>query len=294
LRVCPEDTWAECPTSPNWLAVPVSGDGFGLRAASRHFSPENLFGGYRPSVQVREMLRVRGTFGTFGWPEVMSLLLGMALDRDSAGGLCSYCMDYYTPADPRRYLGVIVDRLHLAASGVEAEGHGATGGDVVLRLDLRAKTEDAHPTLDEEDFDYSGLSPTPFAFDGAAVSVSGAPVTDVEAFAVETDNHLADGPNRPGLIAFLASGRRSVSLELRSLDNTDAFNEAIRDDAALSFAATFAHADGHTLTLSLPVLHPVSNSETALPGRLAKSSVRMEAAADGEGNDITYAVNLAT
>jgi hypothetical protein len=283
LRLCREQEWGVCPPSPDWQAVPLVGDGFALRAANERFRPATLFGGWRRSVHLSHLIEVAGELVTLLWPQTAALLLGMALDREE-GQPASYCADHYTPADPRRCLGVVAERLRLRAP--------AGRDDVELRLSLRARCEEANPALTEGGFDYSTLSPAPFAFGRAAVALDEAPVTDVEGFVIEARNQLTAGPNSGGSPAFLSAGQRAVSLELTALDDGDALSQAIREGGTLGFQADLTHPEGHTLTLALPVLHP-ETAETALrPGALVRSTVRMEAGTDEAGDDVTYAVNL--
>ncbi len=281
LRVCREEVWGQCPDNPAWRAVPIFGDGFKLKAANPRFRPDTLYGGYRSAVQLSHVRRVAGLLVTLPWPEAAALLLEMALERDG-GALRSYCMDYCTPTDPRRCLGVMVDGLDVIAAG----------GDVRFRFALRAKAEEANPTLTEEDFDYAELSPVPFVFGRATISLAGTPLCDVEALTLAVRNDLLDGPNRAGAIAFLAAGRRTVGLELTKLDNTDALNAAIRDAQALSFQMTLTHPDGHSLDVTVPALHIEASEETATPGELAHAVPRGEAGTDAQGDDITYTLNL--
>lgn len=284
LRLCVEETWGVCPEEPDWQAVPILGDGFGLKAANPRFRPGTLYGGWKRSVQLSHFQVVRGGFVTLPWPQVAALLLDVALDRQD-GELPGYCMDYYTPADPRRYLGVKADGLDVVAS--------ALGRDAEFRFTLQAAAEEPAPTLAEDDFDYSGLSPVPFLFDGAVVKVDEVEVTGVEQFTLRVRNNLAPGRNRGGAVGFLAAGQRAVSLALRKLDDGDAFNAAVRSGGAFSFEATFAHPEGHTLDLELPVLHAEESVEEAAPARLARAVLRMEAGTDEEGDDILHTVNLA-
>jgi hypothetical protein len=283
LRICREEVWGECPERPAWLTVPVFGDGFKLKATSPHFSPGSAFGGYRRTVQLGYVRQVAGEFVSLAWPQTAAVLLEMTLERDAID-LHSYCMDYYSPADPRRCLGVMVDQLQMSARPPR--------WDVVFRLGLKARTEGASPALLESDFDYAGLSPVPLRFERASVSLNGTPMTDVEAFSVQVQNNLEEGPNRGGAVGFLIAGCRAVSLDLTMLDDSDAINDAIRNDGAMSFQATLTHPEGHTLALSLPALHPQTNPEEAEPGQLARGLVHMEAGTDSQGNDITYALHL--
>lgn len=283
LRICREDEWGACPGAPQWQAVPLYGEGFTLKAANARFRPDTLFGGWRRSVHLGYAVEVAGELTSLAWPQVVEALLGLALDREQEE-LHSYCADYYTPADPRRCVGVMADGLRVRAP--------LGGGDVALLLSLKAKSEELRPALTEQDFDYGAVSPVPFRFDRAAIALDGAPVTDVEAFGVEVGNHLSVGPNHGGSPAYMTAAGRAVSLEITALDDGGAVNEAIRSSGTMSFQAELAHPEGHSLTLALPVLHPEKADEAAWPSRLVRSSVRLEAGTDAEGQDITYTVNL--
>jgi hypothetical protein len=285
LRLCAEDVWGQCPDEPVWRAVPVLGDGYTLKATHEHFRPDSEYGGSRRSVHLRSLHQVVGRLVTRAWPELADALLAMALER-TAGELGSYCADYYTPADPRRCVGAMVDRFRLDAS--------APDGELRLRYDLRARSEEANPELAEEDFDYSGISPVPFAFDRATVLLDGAAVTGAERFRLRVDNRLSAGPNRASFIAFLTARRRAVSVELTKPDDGDALNEAIRSGGTLSLVVSLTHPQGHSLTLQLPSIHVEAADQRADAGELATSVLRMEAGTDGEGDDVVYQVDLKT
>jgi len=283
LRICREATWGECPEQPAWHTVPVFGDGFKLKAGDAHFSPDTEFGCCRRTVQLSHVRQVAGGLVVLAWPQAAGLLLEMALERD-ATDLRSYCMDYFTPADPRRYTGVMVDRLEISAHPPR--------WDAVFRFELKARTEEARPALVEGDFDYGDLSPVPFRFERAAVTVSGTLLSSVEGLSVQVRNNLTAGPVRGGAVGFLIAGLRAVSVELTLLDDAGTIGDAIRGDVAMSAEATMTHPEGHTLALSVPALHPQTNPQEAEPGELARSLVHMEAGTDGAGRDITYELHL--
>ena len=280
LRVCRETTWGECPAGPEWRCVPISGNGFTVASRRSLFRPENSFGGDSQVVVLPEHLTTRGILRTKLYPELAEFLLAMGLDR--TGGLGSYCLDHFTPADPRRITGAATDRLRLTA--------GEDGVDLKLRL--IAAAEEPNGALSEDDFDYSGVGTVPFAFRGAAVTLNGSAVTDVERFSLVVENDLEEGPWRDDRPAFLAAGQRAVSLNLHKLADGDALSEAVRSGGALAFSATLAHPEGHTLTVSLPELYAESCPESAVPGDLAKVELEAVAATDETGDDITYEVNL--
>jgi len=283
VRLCREQVWGRCPDSPDWLAVPLLADGFAARASAANFSPRTRFGGWRRSLILRDGLVVAGSFDALLWPQATGALLAMALER-TEGELNSYCMDYYTPADPRRLSGLVADSLELRARP------GRTG--VRLRLELLGRSEGTNPSLTEADFDYSGLSAVPFSFDRAQINLDGAPVTGVEHVVLGVTNAVAAGPLRGGNVAFLAAGRRAVSLRLVKLDDSNAFSEALRTDGVLTFEMTLAHPEGHVLTMRLPALHPEAAEEHAPPALLARTELRMSASTDEAGDDFTYELQL--
>jgi len=283
LRICREDAWAECPDEPQWQAVPFVEDGYSLKATQGYYRPDTQFGGDRTGVHLASLQTVTGALVTRLWPQLAGLLLAMALDR-SAGGLPSYCADLYTPSDARRCLGAMVDRFELEAQAV--------GRDVLVRLTMQARREAALTGLTEDDFDYSGLSTAPFAFDRAEIELDGATVTGAQAFSLRADNRLSAGPNRAGLIDYLVARQRLVTLELTKLDDDDALNAAIREGGTLSFALSFAHPEGHSLEMALPVLHVEANAERARPGELATCVARMAAGTDESGDDLTTTLEL--
>ncbi len=281
LRLCRESVWGECPASPEWRCVPIRGNGFTLKAHRACFRPENAFGGDAHVVVLPGALDTRGILRTRLYPELAEFLLDMGLDR-SGGGLGSYCLDHFTPADPRRMAGAMVDRLAIEAG---EEG-------VHLELHLIAAGEATNGALAENDFDYSGISTVPFAFGGAAVTLGGSNVTDAQRFSVAVENELQEGLWREGQPCLLAAGQRGIRLRLEKLADGDLLNDAIRSGASFGFSATLTHPAGHSLSLSLPVLYAESCAEPAVPGRLVGAELEATAGTDGAGEDITYQVDL--
>jgi len=283
LRFCPEDEWGQCPDEPDWQTVPIVGDGLRLGATRRCFRPDTQYGGGRRSVHLLSVLEAAGSLVTRPWPQLAALLLDMALCRTS-GELASYCMDLYTPSASRRALGAVAERLELTASG--------RTGDMLLSLSLRGRSVEANDTLAEADFDYSAIDPVPFRFARAVVQLQGQVVTGVEQLSIRVENGLAAGPSCTGLIAYLAAGQRSISVELRKLADDAALHEALREGGTLSLSMTASHPLGHVLSLALPALHPTSVDEEAEPDELARAGVNLEAGIDEAGDDITYELTL--
>jgi len=135
LRICREDEWGVCPAEPDWHCVPVWGDGFKLEAEQTYFFPETSFGGFRRTVLIPQRQDATGRLETCLWPELAEFLLDMALERTS-GQLASYCFDYFTPADPRRVRGVMVERVALHTEG----------GQLRLRFELMGAAGRRGPT----------------------------------------------------------------------------------------------------------------------------------------------------
>ncbi len=282
VRVCREDDWGQFPAAPSWQVVPILGEGLTLKARAEHFRPDTLYGGWRRSATLVRVRRVEGRLVTRLLPGTAATLLQMGLDRQNAQPY-SYCTDIFTPPDPRRCLGVMADRMTLTA--------GPAGGALVS-VDLRGATEQANAPLTENDFDYTGLGLVPFRLDEATVKVDGVAVTDAEAFTLTVRNHLAEGPSIGGAVGYLKAGHRTVDLELRKLDDDGGLNAAIRSGATLSWQAVLAHPAGHTLTIDLPVLHPARHPEPAAPDRVARGTLHAAAGTDGQGDDVTYTLDL--
>jgi len=234
-------------------------------------------------VLLPELQDVAGRIEVLAWPEATGYLLDGALERDANHDVQSYCVDYFTPPDPRRCLGVVVERLLIRADRES----------VALLLETRAWKEQENDALAEDDFDYSALTPTPFRLRDAAITLDGSGLTDVGEFAIVVDNAVDAGPSAGGYVAFLIAGSRSVSLEVAKLDNADDFNAAIRSGATLSFAAAFTHPEGHGMTLELPRLHVERSDEDGQPSRVARSRTALQATTDESGVDLSYQVNLA-
>ena len=282
VRACQEAVWGQCPGSPEWHCVPVLGDGYTVKAAQRRFRPGTLVGGWKRSVHLSYLQVVEGRWTVLLYPEVAQFLLDMALER-TGDELHSYCIDHCTPPDPRRHLGCVVESARLDFSG---------RGDAVLwHMRLRGKLEQENDALTEEDFDYSGLAPVPFRFQGATLEVDGSPAADVESCTITVRNNLRAGPSRAGYLAYLLADQRAVSLELTKLNDSDVFNAAIRGGGTLSFSAVLSQPSGWELSIELPRLYVDESDERALPGALVTSRTRLEAGVDESGVDIRCVVS---
>lgn len=291
VRICRESTFGSVPGAPTWHSIPILEDGWKLKATSPYYRPNTNYGGdYRRHIHIHHRQEVAGDFTTLAWPEEVEFLLGMALDRQANHDIYSYAADYYTPADPRRYVGIVSERLAIAVTG--------TGdGDVRLTHTLRAKSEAENNTLSEGDFDYSGLTTTPFMFRDASIRINAALRVDVEAFTLTVENNVAQGPARRdgaylATVQYLIAQQRAISLELTKVNRDDAFNEAIRDGGPFAFEAAFIHPDGHLWQIQLPAIYCEQSDEDGTPDQLAKENPRFEAGVDAGGNDIIWAVDL--
>jgi hypothetical protein len=284
LRICREAVWGECPASPEWTCLPLAGEGLHMGAVDVLFTPGTFFGGHAAPFQLSEGQRVTGRLEARLWPEAAGLLLGAALER-SDGEMPSHCLDWYAPSGSRRFLGVMVDRLELAARG--------ESGECMLALELIGRSEEGNPALGSVDFDYAGLSPVPLLFRDAAIGIEGTALTGVEQFRLEVSNALETGPLRQGRVAFIAPGKRVVRIEIIEPASGDYLEEAVRNGQELSFSATLGHPAGHTMSLALPRLRVESAAPLVRPGELAREAVRFAAAADEAGDEITWNVYLA-
>ncbi len=286
MRWARETDWGRPPDSPSWVCIPIQAGRMNLRSTASLFAPETGFGGWRRSPLLPESLEVAGRVEVLAWPEVTEYLLDAVLERDldpasaSYQDLHSYCIDYFTPPDPRRYLGAKAERLEIFT---DSQG-------LALALWLRAWKEEPNDSLSEDQFDYAGLTPGPFRLSHAAITLNGENILDLEHFAIRVDNDLAAGPNEAGRVACLVAGSRAVRLELLKLDISDVLNDAVRAGSPLSFAAEFAHPGGDGLTLELPALYAVENAEKAPPHRVARSRAVLEATTDESGRDLIYTV----
>lgn len=280
MRWAREASWGDLPPVPDWRCIPIQSGVMGLKAEASLFWPPTSFAGWKRSVLLPELQRAAGPVEVLAWPQVVGYVLDAALERNAQGDLHSYCVDYFTPPDPRRYRGAVVESLQIRADRTA----------VALLLRTRAWKEEENDALAEDDFDYLDLTSVPFRMRDARVALDGIGVTDVEEFAVTVDNEVRPGPCEAGHVAFLIGGRRCVRLEARKLNNTDDFNAAIRTGAPLSFEAEFTHPDDHRLTLELPALFAERSAEDGAPSRVASSQTLLRAATDESGHDLTYGV----
>jgi len=293
IRISQEATFGTVNPAPSWVYVPILEDGMKLKATSPRYRPDTNFGGdYRRHVHVCHSLQSSGDIICNPWPEVTGYLLDMALARTAAHDLNSYTVDHFTPTDPRRYTGTVIDRLTIAVTG--------TGdADVRLTLGCVAKLEAENDDLEEASFTYAGVTPVPFMFRDAAILIGAIHRIDLEAFTITVENNLAQGPNvqtagtEQGTVGYLIAQQRAISLELTELNVGDTINEAIRDCNPLAFEARFSHPDGHMWQIQLPYIYPEESDEDGTPSQVTKESPRFEVGCDDGGCDIIYGVDLA-
>ena len=291
------------PSPLNWNWVPLLGDGFKLKATSPRYVPETNYGGdFRRHVAIHYQQIVEGDLTTLLWPELTQFLFDMALLRvndvtsQNHEDIYGHVVDHYTPDDPRRYYGVVVNSMRLSATG--------TGdNDVQITHSCIAQREVENDVLVEGDVDYSGVSAVPFMFAHADLQIHSVHVTDVENWNLTIENNVGDAPKIQnaaaalGVRAHAIANQRTITLELTKLNNSDRFNEAIRDGGLLTFQATFTHPAGHILQIILPSLYTEESDEDGTPSAQAKESPTLEARAANTGPyagcDIVYAVDLA-
>jgi hypothetical protein len=288
MRWAREETWTRLPGSPEWVSVPIQWGAMDLHTSAALLRPRSAYGGWRRGVLGQDARSVAGSADVLAFPELTEFLLNAALDREldrakaDYQDLRSFCIDLFTPPDPRRYVGAKVEKLLLRASPRE----------VLLRLSVRCAWEEPNDALTEDDFSYEGIHAVPFRLRGATVTLDGSHIAHVQSFALDVDNSLNAGPNVSGRPAYLIAGSRTARLELAKLHDSGVFNDALRTGGPLSFRATLAHPLGHELTLTLPHLYAEDNREDAPPSGVALSRTVLEAAAEGGARDLAYNVTL--
>jgi len=287
VRIVREDNFGECPGAPDWTETPVLGDGFKLKATNPRYFPETNMGGFRRSVGIPHQLVVEGGQTALAWPTTLSFLMHAGLDRDGNDDLYSYCIDHYTPADPRRYLGCAVETLTLRVSG--------TGdADVQIEAAWRSKLEQENNSLGSGDFSYAAVASVPFMFRDAHIQLATVDVVDVEEFSITVNNNVSQGPMGRtagvefGTLAYLIAGGREISLELTKVNRSERLNDAIRSGGVMSFEAEFYHPDGHYFGVQLPVLALEESDETASRTDPTKEAPSFQAITNDAGEDITW------
>jgi hypothetical protein len=246
------------------------------------FTPSTLMGGHAAPFHLSEGHRVRGRLQCLLWPETTDLLLAAGLER-ADGLIPTHCLDWYAPSGSRRFLGVLAESVELAAQA---------SGDCMLSLNLIGRSEGDNPSLAASDFDYAGVSPVPFGFHGATVSIDAAGLSDVEEFRLTISNGLEVGPLRHRAATFIAPGKREISVELTKLASDEGLAEAVQAGTELAFAAVLSHPAGHSMTLSLPRLRAASSLALPRPDELVRETVLLRAAAPAGGEEIAWEINL--
>ncbi len=277
LRLCLEDEWGQAPTEPDWRSAPLCKDGFTVGTIRTYFRPQTDYGAGAPTV-LPNGTAVTGLLATELRPETAPLLLALCLDRTGPSPSC--CADYYTPAAPRRFTGLMADTVEIAA--------GVRRPALALSIRMLGHAEEAASGLNPEGFDYSDVNPVPFALARAAIELDGSSVTSAGSFALRISNGLERGPERAGEPAFISAGPRVVAVRLSKLADSDALRDALRGGGSVSLSAVFTHPCGASLTFELPALRLQSIGGDEDPSGLAVEDVRMTAAADAAGTDITY------
>ncbi len=294
IRIAQEDTWGTVAAAPSWTTVPYLDNGFTLKATSPLWRPKTNIGTFRQSINLKNAMVVGGgDLRTLPIPDYLGLLLDMALLRNPADNwdLYPYTIDHYTPADPRRYLGAVAERLEIAATGDE-------NGAVLLTLGLRARQEAENNSLAFADCDYDGTT-VPFMFkDARLITLEGMELTDVEAFTIRVDNNLSGDLYRYAagadlaLLGYLLANKRTVTVELTKLDQRERINDAIRAGTNMSFHVRFTHPAGHIWEIQIPNMIPPESPEDGTPDQPAKANPRFDVGTDANGDDIVCELDL--
>jgi len=288
LRLAREASWCSLPEVPDWTCVPLWEGRAALGASQSFFVPDTRYGGIERSVMLPDLQQAGGVFETLAWPELTGPLLDAALERvddpadPRSGDLHSYTLDVYTPVESRRISGAMVERLELDARPDALRA----------RASVRGRAETALPGLTEDAFSYADLSAGPFRLTGASVTLDEGAVSDLNSFLLVVDNDVRAVGNQAGRVAHMAARTRSVDLIVRRADISDALALALREGAAVSLDADFAHPAGHSLSIRLPALHPAELVRQAAPQRVASSNIVLHATTDQAGSDLTYQITL--
>ena len=284
LRASREATFGVVNPSPSWQVLPILGDGYKLFDSSPRFVPETNVGGWREQVGIHHQHEIAGAHTMLAWPTPTCFVLSAALDRDADGDVYSYTHDYYSPADPRRALGAVVESLAIRVSG--------TGdSDVQIEATWRAKRQNENDALSEDDYDYSALAGVPFMFRDARLEINTVHVIDVSAFTLNLSNNIDVGPNVGGYVAYLIAGRREITLDVSKANISQQMADLIRDGGSISFEADFVHPEGHRLQIQLPVLAVETSDEAVSATEIAKESPTLRALAP-HGQDIIVGCDL--
>jgi len=302
VRICRcahDAAYGAVPGAPDWVWVPLLGDGMKTKAtAPRYVPPTNYSADFRRHVAIHDRLVVGGTITTLLWPEIGDYLLDMALDRNAVPAspiyqdLSQYVIEHHTPPDPRRNRGCVCNRLTLTATG--------TGdNDVQVALDMLGRDE---VEVGLEVPDYSGITPAPFMFGHAEIQIDSIHVMDIEQFTLTVENNISEAPfvyvDALGVAvrAHAIANQRVISLALTELNNDDRFNQAIRAGHDVTFQALFRHPNHDIFQLILPSCYIEESEENGDPTVQAKESPTLQArvAESGtyEGEDIVYGVDV--
>lgn len=296
-RMCREDDgWAVAPAAPDWQALPYLDNGFTLKATAEIYKANTNFdGGVDRSVAaaIPHAQTVTGDYTCAAWPQVTCAILHAALDRNPADDdLYSYVLDHYTPVDPRRYLGAVIEKLSVKASG---------GGDADIQLTStwRAQREVENNALIAADIDYSGLDAVPFMHGHATLKIDGVAVADIEDWDLSIDNAVEVGPLQPhadtelSVISYLLGCTREISLTLTKLNRDDDLNQALRGANTISWECRLTHPLGHILEIQIPRLQVPQAPEDGTPDKKARENPTLEAVrAIGDASAIIWGCDL--
>lgn len=285
VRLEQEDTWGTTPDS-SWTAIPILGDGFGVKGERQLYQPNINVGGADTQVVIPDLQQPDGQMTTLPFPEVTQLLMDAALHREDDGDMYSYSAERYAPNDSIRLAGLVANTLTIQANG--------TGdGDVQIQIDWMGKSEESVTGLSDSDFEYSELTLVPFRFRDATYKTEDGTLYDIEEWSITVENNLREGPNHGGKRTFLLPRRRSISLELTKLAASDNYDQARREGLKPSFQATFVHPDGHTWSLNAPRCFVSQSADNAPADDTATTNPQLTVAKDpGEGYALQSTVDL--
>lgn len=285
LRIATESTFGEAADSPDWIELPILGDGYKVQASRPGYKPDTNMEGYQRSISIQHSQEVTGAHTMLAWPSVVEAVLDAAMDRDSDDDLTSYTHDFYSPVAARRILGAVAESLTINVTGTD-------DADVQFETTWRGREETDDDDLSEDDIEYSDVGSVPFMFRDAELKLEGDTVTTVQEFSISVENNVAQGPLTGGLVAYLAAGGRDVSLDLTKVQEDEALRTALRDGNTVSFEAEFTHPLGHEMTFLFNALQVPEDEESTSREEPTTESPTLEALKVGGTDEFQYTVSV--
>jgi hypothetical protein len=282
FRLACEAAYGLLPDTPEWHFLPLAPGDRGLSGVlDVERTPQT------PTATAKSShagaAHVAGRIACPGLPASAEQILDLALARGPGGEPISWTADVYSPDDPTRLTGLVVDELEWTVHTRGSE----------LAVAVLGRSEQPKADLSPADFGDPPSDLAPYTLRGAQVTAGGSALAGVREVALHVRNAVRPGPaevSTSGALrpAWMSAGRRTVTVRLRYLAAGGVFRALQRSGQSFALVAALPNAMGRLLTVQLPAVYCRSVRPVKDTGGPAERRAELLAVADTNGTDISW------